>query len=493
VNLYNDIDSFACQWTRNLVSARLIPPGEVLCRDIALLDGSDLDYDQVHIFNGLSGWSAALGLAGMPRSMRLMTGSCPCQSFSSAGKRKGASDDRHLWPEMLRIVKIFQPRLIFGEQVSSADTIGRTAKTKSERAAACSPGCAVRPKDEPVWLDGVRAGLEDLGFAFWAVDAAAGCIGAPHKRQRLFWCGIRADGFSVVDNFTGRQQERRTKSDGEGRYGQNDGVRSEAEKLCNDVGMALPSVARQGRRKNGGSGSGNEGEERGWSFEPERSVHDESMAGAEHRRQAVQEPGPKPGRGRDCQSRSVADSERPSRRKPVQSGCGNGKGRPGPHAESGRRGVSGRSVGDPVRGGGNAFTGVQSRSKSDIDGSSSVGVVLGDTDSQGPQGRGWPVNPECEGELPAGPHGAWGSFAIIQTSDGKFRRVKADAESPVQSLADGSSAVLGRPDPASWPLSIRKKGDVGALKCAGNAFVIPLAAEFVATVMEVLGIEPDAP
>ncbi|TFZ81245.1 DNA cytosine methyltransferase [Candidatus Macondimonas diazotrophica] len=88
-----------------------------------------------------------------------------CQPFSTAGKNKGTDDERHLWPEMLRLIRECTPAIIFGEQVSSR--AGRE------------------------WLAGVRADLEALGYAVGAADLCAAGAGAPHIRQRLYWGAIR--------------------------------------------------------------------------------------------------------------------------------------------------------------------------------------------------------------------------------------------------------------------------------------------------------------
>lgn len=41
----------------------------------------------------------------------VLTGGFPCQPFSLAGRRKGADDNRYLWPQMLRAIRQIHPHL----------------------------------------------------------------------------------------------------------------------------------------------------------------------------------------------------------------------------------------------------------------------------------------------------------------------------------------------------------------------------------------------
>jgi DNA (cytosine-5)-methyltransferase 1 len=161
---YNEHEPFAADWLGNLGAAGHIPAGTVDRRSIVDVEGADLDgVDQAHFFAGIGGWPLALRLAGLA-DLPCWTGSCPCQPFSSAGKRRGTDDERHLWPEFRRLIGECRPRIVFGEQVAS----------RAGRA----------------WLAAVRSDLEGMGYAVGAADLCAAGVGAPHIRQRLYWGAV---------------------------------------------------------------------------------------------------------------------------------------------------------------------------------------------------------------------------------------------------------------------------------------------------------------
>lgn len=160
MNYYNEFDPFAAQWLRNLIKAGLIPDGLVDERSITEVDATDLaGFNQCHFFAGIGGWSRALDLAGWDPARCVWTGSCPCQPFSVAGKRKGLDDARHLWPEFFRLIRQCRPATVFGEQVASAK----------------------------LWLDGVCTDLEGVGYAFGAALLPACAVDAKHIRKRVWF------------------------------------------------------------------------------------------------------------------------------------------------------------------------------------------------------------------------------------------------------------------------------------------------------------------
>ena len=119
---YNEIDPFAAQWLRNLIEAGHIAPGDVDERSIEDVTPNDLKgYTQCHFFAGIGVWSHSLRRAGWADDRQVWTGSCPCQPFSVAGKRRGTDDERHLWPVFFELIRECRPAVVFGEQVASKD------------------------------------------------------------------------------------------------------------------------------------------------------------------------------------------------------------------------------------------------------------------------------------------------------------------------------------------------------------------------------------
>ena len=175
---YNDTDLYCCAWLRNLIKAKLLPDGAVDQRPIQSVTHEDIKvYNQCHFFAGIGGWPYALRLAGWPDDKPVWTGSCPCQPFSVAGKRKGTADPRHLWPDLFRLIRLSHPSIIFGEQVGG--TAGRS------------------------WLSRVGSDLARETYQWEAVDIPSCSVGAPHIRQRLFW---------VADSFGAGLEKRQIKS-----------------------------------------------------------------------------------------------------------------------------------------------------------------------------------------------------------------------------------------------------------------------------------------
>lgn len=128
-------------------------------RDPYCLQVLDRHFPEVPKFDDIHNLSAdTLRDAGVERPT-VLSGGFPCQPFSCAGKQRGKEDDRHLWPEMLRIVSELRPSWVIGENVPGI--IGMA-------------------------LDDILAELEHCGYAARAILFPAAAVGALHRRDRCF-------------------------------------------------------------------------------------------------------------------------------------------------------------------------------------------------------------------------------------------------------------------------------------------------------------------
>lgn len=113
-------------------------------------------------------------------SVDIVSGGFPCQPFSQAGEQRGTEDDRHLWPEMFRVIKEIQPAFVVGENV--------------QRFATWNDGMV---------FDQALSDLESAGYEVWSGVLPACSVEAPHGRNRVW---IVAYSPSIGLSRWGRQE-----------------------------------------------------------------------------------------------------------------------------------------------------------------------------------------------------------------------------------------------------------------------------------------------
>ena len=132
---------------------------------VARMEDASLDqavvWDDVGTFDGRP-WRGAVDI---------VTAGYPCQPFSVAGKRRGADDQRHLWPHVARIIVEVEPPFVFLENVAHHLRLG---------------------------FPEVASGLVGMGYKLAAGLFTAAEVGAPHKRERLFILATR-EGDDLAD------------------------------------------------------------------------------------------------------------------------------------------------------------------------------------------------------------------------------------------------------------------------------------------------------
>ena len=94
----------------------------------------------------------------------VLTGGFPCQPYSTAGKRKGKADERHLWPEMLRAIREIKPTWIVGENV-----------------------LGLVNWNGGLVFEEVQTDLEAQGYEVQPFILPACATNAPHRRERVWF------------------------------------------------------------------------------------------------------------------------------------------------------------------------------------------------------------------------------------------------------------------------------------------------------------------
>jgi len=122
----------------------------------------------------------------------VLTGGFPCQPYSSAGKRLGKADERHLFPHMLRCVKEVKPKYVIGENVRGLVN----------------------------WNGGlvfheVQDDLEREGYEVQSFLIPAASVNAPHQRYRIWFVAYCKD-FGCKSSKTTNKWEEHIQNDRNG-------------------------------------------------------------------------------------------------------------------------------------------------------------------------------------------------------------------------------------------------------------------------------------
>ena len=397
MNFYNEWDGFAADWLESLIEDGLIPNGVVDRRSITDIDPKELnEFTQCHFFAGIGGWSRALELADWSPDRPVWTGSPPCQSFSTAGKGKGKDDERHLWPVFFNLIRECQPPTVFGEQVAAAIRHG--------------------------WLDDLQNDFEKEGYAAGAVVLPAGSIGAPHKRERLF--------FVADSNVSNRRTKQEPEQQARDQWRQPDG----------NGGIAGSVADSHNERHERSSGDGRQAQ-RGLEHSGEFSMADSEPEGFQGRlsRRSDQERQNLSGHIGRC---GATDS------------VGN------PDSQPGKWGVGAVSREEAQISGKRQQDGHLSDGYPDA---SQINSTLGDSDSNRPHKR-HEATETARHRDSVDTASFWSEQREIYCQDGKNRPIPTE--------------------PALFPLANGIPNRVGILRGAGNAIVPQAAAEIIKAYLE---------
>lgn len=118
-------------------------------------------------------------IAGRDNRIDLLTGGFPCQPFSAAGVRRGTADERYLWPEMLRVIRLAKPTWVIAENVRGLLTW-----------------------ENGLVFEQICSDLEASGYEVQPFIIPAVAVNAPHRRDRIWFVAYS------LNNRQGREKRK---------------------------------------------------------------------------------------------------------------------------------------------------------------------------------------------------------------------------------------------------------------------------------------------
>ena len=195
-------------------------------------DVRKLDYEQLR----------TAGLISDTQRIDILTCSYPCQPFSVAGKKRGEEDPRHLWPEVHRLIRDdrIRPMYVLGENVGGHIRQG---------------------------LDTVSEDMERCGYRWRCFSIEAACVGANHKRQRVWWI---AEDVEYTNNTRDRTPKCRTNTH---REKKDERRQEQSQSRVSRSSEDVADTKSEGRRKIGDSNK-EKGHKKSSTTQPPRSSRD---------------------------------------------------------------------------------------------------------------------------------------------------------------------------------------------------------------------------
>lgn len=143
----------------------------------------------------------------------VLTGGFPCQPFSLAGRRKGANDNRYLWPQMLRAIRQIHPTWVVGENVAGIKTMVESCQvTQMGRTDDLFEENYIYREESRFTIDKICADLEAEGYSVQPIVIPACSVGAPHRRDRVWIVAhTQCDGYSSQGHGNQRAREKKSK------------------------------------------------------------------------------------------------------------------------------------------------------------------------------------------------------------------------------------------------------------------------------------------
>lgn len=126
----------------------------------------------------------------------ILTGGFPCQPFSLAGQRKGADDNRYLWPHMLRAIREIRPAWVIGENVAGILTMVQPGKETEVGSQTSLFGEDNRKRillRQEYVVETICKDLEREGYSVQPMLIPACAVGAPHRRDRVWFVAHRTN------------------------------------------------------------------------------------------------------------------------------------------------------------------------------------------------------------------------------------------------------------------------------------------------------------